>query len=293
VGVRGPATPDRGHVPAVAGTPRRGSREIPDEADRWAGSAIAGAEPGGYNWQLLEAWRARGIAALVAREPARAAGSLGAAWAHMEREGVDEPGAFPVAPDLVEALAELGELDEARRVTERLRELAQEQEHPWGLTSAKRCDALLRLVADGYDADATAALAEAADEYGALGLRFDRPRSLLALGRVLRRLRKWGAARGALEQAAVGFDELGSPGWAERARSELARVGGRRRGATDELTPAERRVAELAADGLANKEIASSLFVSVRTVEQHLKHVYAKLGVRSRAQLARRLSDRT
>jgi DNA-binding NarL/FixJ family response regulator len=58
-----------------------------------------------------------------------------------------------------------------------------------------------------------------------------------------------------------------------------------------ELTVAERRVVELAADGLANKEIARSLFVTVRTVEVHLKHAYAKLGIRSRTQLARRLSN--
>ena len=72
---------------------------------------------------------------------------------------------------------------------------------------------------------------------------------------------------------------------------ELSRVGGRRPSTTDELTPTERRVAELAADGLANKEIASTLFVSVRTVEEHLKQTYAKLGIRSRTQLARRLSE--
>ena len=84
---------------------------------------------------------------------------------------------------------------------------------------------------------------------------------------------------------------MGSPGWAERARSELARVGGRRRQEPGELTPAERRVVELAADGLSNKEIAQTLFVAVRTVEVHLKHAYAKLGIRSRSQLARRLSD--
>src|SRR5204862_1079784 len=106
------------------------------------------------------------------------------------------------------------------------------------------------------------------------------------------RWRKWAAARASLERAAGELDELGSPGWAEQARSELGRVGGRRQSASGELTPAERRVVELAADGLANKEIARSLFVTVRTVEVHLKHAYAKLGVRSRMQLARRLSER-
>jgi DNA-binding NarL/FixJ family response regulator len=266
-------------------------RGLADEAERWVAAAIAGAEPGGYNWQLLEAWRARGIAALLRGEASVAAGALGAAWGHLEREGVDEPGAFPIAPDLVEALAELGELDEARDVIERLRALAHQQEHPWGLLAAKRCDALLELASDGDAEAGAAALAEVAAGYGGLGLRFDRARTLLALGRGQRRLRKWGAARKSLETAAAAFDELGSTGWADQARSELARVGGRRPATRETLTPTERRVAELAADGLANKEIASTLFVSVRTVEVHLKRVYAKLEIRSRTQLARRLSE--
>ena len=131
---------------------------------------------------------------------------------------------------------------------------------------------------------------EAAAEYASLGLRFDHARALLSLGRAQRRLRKWGAARDTLQRAAASFDEIGSPGWADEARSELSRVGARRPPPAGELTPAERRVAELAAAGLANKEIARDLFVSVKTVEAHLSHVYAKLGIRSRAQLARHLS---
>jgi DNA-binding CsgD family transcriptional regulator len=74
-------------------------------------------------------------------------------------------------------------------------------------------------------------------------------------------------------------------------RAELERVGGRRPQRESELTPAERRVVELAASGASNKEIAQALFVSVHTVETHLTHSYAKLGVRSRAQLARRLAS--
>jgi DNA-binding CsgD family transcriptional regulator len=68
-------------------------------------------------------------------------------------------------------------------------------------------------------------------------------------------------------------------------------VGARRRTPSGELTPAERRVVELASDGSSNKEIALALFISVRTVEAHLRNAYTKLGVRSRAQLARRLSE--
>ena len=122
-----------------------------------------------------------------------------------------------------------------------------------------------------------------------VGLRFDHARALLALGRAQRRHRKWGTARESLELACSSFDELGSPGWAEAARSELTRVGGRKRGAAGELTETERRVARLAAEGLSNKEIARALVVTVPTVETHLSRAYAKLGVRSRTQLAARL----
>jgi DNA-binding NarL/FixJ family response regulator len=123
-----------------------------------------------------------------------------------------------------------------------------------------------------------------------LGLPFDAARSLLALGRMQRRAKQWRAARDALADAAAAFDGLGSAGWAERARAEQERVPGRRPAASGELTPTEQRVVELAASGLANKQIAATLFVSVHTVEVHLGRAYAKLGVRSRTQLAARLT---
>ena len=142
-----------------------------------------------------------------------------------------------------------------------------------------------------HDEDAVTALEDAAGEYATLGLAFDNARTLLALGRAHRRNRKWGAARDALQRAAAAFDGIGSRGWADAAREELGRVGARRAPEAGELTPAERRVAELAAQGLANKEIAQALVVTVSTVEFHLSKTYAKLGIRSRAQLAGRLAS--
>ena len=262
----------------------------PEEAERWAADAIARAEAMGSRWDWLEAMRARGIAALLGPTPADALASLRAVWEHTEREQVLEPGVFPVAPELVEALADEGELDEAAAVTHRLLELADEHEHPWGLVTAKRCRAIVALAASAYDPAAAQALSEASDAYGRLGLHFDRARALLSLGRAQRRLKQWGAARETLEDAAAAFDELGSDGWTQRTREELARVGGRRPRAGGELTPTERGVVELAADGLANKEIARALHLAVHTVEVHLSRSYAKLGVRSRSQLAARLS---
>jgi DNA-binding NarL/FixJ family response regulator len=212
-------------------------------------------------------------------------------WEHSTREHVDEPGVFPVAPDLVEALAQIGRLDEGRAVADRLRRLAEAQEHPWGRATAARCDAVVRLAADRYDAGAAAAMVQAAADYEALDLPYDRARTLFSLGRAQRRLRKWGAARDSLQEATTAFEAIGSTGWAAIARSELERVGARKPSPTGELTPTERRTAELAADGLSNKEIAQALYVTVHTVEVHLSRTYAKLGVRSRAQLAGQLKD--
>ena len=97
------------------------------------------------------------------------------------------------------------------------------------------------------------------------------------------------AAREALDQALAIFEELGAAIWAENARVELARIGGRR-ASVGALTATEERVAELVAQGLTNKAVATELFVTDRTVEGHLTRIYAKLGIRSRSELARRFA---
>ena len=198
----------------------------PDEMERWAGGRPANQSPatpgtGGTSWRCCG--RA-GSRALFAHEPERAAGILGRVWEHTLREGVADPGAFPVAPDLVEALVWLGRTAEADAITGRLRDLAERQDHPWALATASRCAAVVRL-ASGYDERAAAQLADAAASYGELGLGFDRARSLLWLGREARRARKRTAARRALETASAEFDALGSPGWAEQAGAELDLLG--------------------------------------------------------------------
>ena len=260
-----------------------------DEVEEWSERALAAADRTGNRWDRLEALRARGMGALLAGNPEQATREVRPVWEHTQREGVDEPGVFPVAPDLVEALVELGDLDEARAVVDRLRGLAEAQNHPWGLVTSERCEALIRLAASRYHDQAAARLGGAAADYARLGLWFDRARTLLVLGRVQRRHRQWAAARRSLEQATAAFGQIGSSGWEERARSELERVGARRPAPPGALTPTEERVAALAAKGLSNKQIAAELFVTVSTVEKHLSHAYGKLGVRSRSQLAARV----
>jgi len=256
------------------------------ESERWASDAVARAQRSGSRWDELEARRSRGIVALLTGTPERAVEDLGPVWEHTVREGVLDPGVFPVAPDLVEALVEHGAVEEARVVTTRLAQLAKRQDHGWAQATVKRCRAVLRPGAD----HAAAGLRAAADDFERLGLPFDAARCLLALGRVQRRAKRWRAARDALGSAEAAFDRLGSPGWAQLARAEHERIAGRRPSAGGELTATERRVVELAASGLTNKQIASTLVVTVHTIEVHLAHAYAKLGVRSRSQLAGRLA---
>jgi DNA-binding NarL/FixJ family response regulator len=268
-------------IEAVKGAPR--------EADRWIGAASEAAKESQLVWDTLEVRRAAGIAALCDQDPERAVEELGAVWEHTSREHVHNPGVFPVAADFVEALILSGDLTRASAVIETLRRHSIEQNHPWGLATTTRCDAVLAL-ADRHDEDAVAAARAAATQYGNLGLHFDQARTLLVLGRAQRRYRKSGAARASLTGAAEIFDQNGSTGWAELARAELARVTGRRRDDEHELTPSEQQVASLAADGMSNKEIATRLVLSVNTVETHLSHTYAKLGVNSRSQLSRHWS---
>ena len=92
-----------------------------------------------------------------------------------------------------------------------------------------------------------------------------------------------------LERAMSEFEQLGAAIWSARAREELARIGGRVPSA-GELTPSERRIAELVAEGKTNKEVAAILVVAERTVESALTHIYRKLDLRSRTQLARKLA---
>jgi DNA-binding CsgD family transcriptional regulator len=269
------------------------------------GVAAEWAATGGDRWQLLDARRASGIGHLFTGDASRAAADLGAVWEHCRKEGITEPGVFPVAPDLVEALAATDDQALGREVVAELSHVAHSGTHPWAGATEIRCRALLR----PGSAESPGALAEAANAYARLGLRFDRARCLLSLGRTLRAQRRDDEAITALESASAAFDELGCTGWAERARVEgdalgAARDGGRgggggrRRGTGRNgagaaagavaLTPAERRVAELVAGGHRNREVAAELFLNEKTVEAHLSRIYAKLGVRSRTELALR-----
>jgi DNA-binding CsgD family transcriptional regulator len=117
---------------------------------------------------------------------------------------------------------------------------------------------------------------------------FELGRTLLAQGTIERRAKHRAAARDSLTRALEIFDQLGAPLWSEKATAELARIPGRPP-ASGDLSETERRVAELVASGLSNKEVAAQLFITVRTVEGNLTRIYRKLGVHSRTELAAQL----
>ena len=157
----------------------------------------------------------------------------------------------------------------------------------WVLAHVTRCRGLLA-AARGEVEDALAQLSGAVEEHEEVGDPFGRARALLALGIARRRLRQKVPAGEAIKAALDGFEEVGASRWAAKARAELSRLGGRKR--AEGLTPAERRVATLVAEGQTNREVAAALFLGERTVASHLTHIYAKLGVRSRTELARQLA---
>jgi DNA-binding CsgD family transcriptional regulator len=199
-----------------------------------------------------------------------------------------EPGLTRFVPDLVEALVGLGELDRAEDDLAWYAANAARLERASALGSAARCRGLLAAARGDTDA-ALASFAAAVAHHRQAPIPFDRGRSLLALGAARRRAKERRAAREALAEARDLFRTLGAALWERRAEAELARIGGRAPSG-GELTPVERRVAELVAAGRSNREVAGALYLSTRTVEGHLSRVYGKLGVHSRVELARKLA---
>jgi DNA-binding CsgD family transcriptional regulator len=200
--------------------------------------------------------------------------------------GLNDPSS-PIWADAIETLVTLGELERARGYLAAYEANAGRLGSSWAIAAASRCRGLFE-AAEGHVDRAIDAFETSLSQLERNPYPLERARTLLCLGTVRRQAQQKKAAREALDQALAIFDELGARLWAEKARAELRRISGRAP-ASDELTETERRVAELAASGHTNKEIAAELFMGVSTVEAHLSHIYRKLGVR-RAGLAGRLA---
>jgi DNA-binding CsgD family transcriptional regulator len=192
-------------------------------------------------------------------------------------------------PELVEAHLRLGQVEPAILVADGLLAAARAKGQPWSLARALRCQGLL---AD--DPGAMAAAFDAAlGEHERTPDAFETARTRRAYGERLRRARNRVGAREQLRAALAIFEHLGADPWADGTRAELAATGvtARRRNPStlDDLTPQELQIALALAGGKTTRETAAALFISPKTVEYHLRHVYDKLGIRSRPELARRL----
>ena len=219
---------------------------------------------------------------------------IGAAVVHLDKwyaalTGMHfgEPGYSRSHLDYLCALVAAGRLADASAVAEKLAGQARRAGRGSANAVALTGFAMVESAA-GRAASAREALSSALDWYADSPLRFDRTRTVLIAGQVRRRAKAKSEARDLLMEAEQEFAAFGAVAWRSQAAAELARVNVRPR-APEELTETERRVAELAAAGLTNQQVADRTFLAVKTVEANLARTYRKLGIRSRAELGARI----
>jgi DNA-binding CsgD family transcriptional regulator len=193
------------------------------------------------------------------------------------------------APDAIEALINVGHIAASEPLIERLEADGQRLDRPWLLAVSARCRAMWWAAKGDLD-EAMRMVTKAMAEHDRLQMPFDRARTLLLLGQLQRRKRLKQAAAETFAEALREFERMGASLWATRAREEIDRtdVDPARRSV---LRPTEQRVAELVSSGMTNRDVAAELFISQKTVEANLTQIYRKLGLRSRAQLARKLGE--
>jgi DNA-binding CsgD family transcriptional regulator len=241
-----------------------------DSRDRGEGSAVQMA-----NWSAAVLYNGLGryAEALAVAEPAT-------------EETYSPLSTQLVLPEVIEAAARTGRADLARQALDRLSAMTTIEGSDWakGLEARSRA-----LVSEGQEAEQ--GYAEAVERLGRTRLRPERARTHLLFGEWLRRENRRTDARHQLHAAYHLFTAIGAEAFAERARSELLASGEKvRKRDSDtyhQLTPQEEHIVRLARDGRTNSEIAAELFLSTRTVEWHMRKVYAKLGVTSRRDLQR------
>jgi DNA-binding CsgD family transcriptional regulator len=256
-----------------------------DGARRDATEALAIAGDRSMGVARIHAVWALGLLELSLDRPDETARVLAPVRRQLIEAGVREPGSMRFVPDEVEAHIALGRLGDAEEPLVWLEEQGQALGRASAVGAAARCRGLI-FSASGDLERAYAAFEDALVQTERGPIPFETARTLLAFGSIQRRAKRKSEARATLERARALFEELGAAIWKGKTSAELARIGGRAP-SRDELTPSERRVAELVAQGKTNKEVAAALFLSARTVEFHLSRIYRKLGMRSRSELAR------
>jgi ATP/maltotriose-dependent transcriptional regulator MalT len=262
-----------------------------DTALAQAGEAIALFEKVGCRGWAAWPLAVLGFVHLSLDDPAAAAEVLRPVLTILPMLNFREPSAMPFVPEAVQALIMLGELDAAGRTLDRFERSGDSRSvRPWVLATGSRCRGLLRAAHGDLDG-AFDALDQALGVHRRLPYPVEHARTLLVLGQLQRRANQRRRAQDTLERARSIFDEVGAAQWSRRAAAELTRLG-LRRPAGPLLTPRERQVAELAATGRTNNQIAAALYISPKTVEANLARAYRKLGITSRAELGAWMATR-
>jgi ATP/maltotriose-dependent transcriptional regulator MalT len=192
-------------------------------------------------------------------------------------------------PDAIEAMVALGRLEPAEQLVSALLRNGERLQRDWMLAVGGRGRGML-LAARGDTSAAVEAVEQAIFAHDRLAMPFERARTQLVLGQLQRRKRLKDASAVVFSDALQTFEQLETPLWADRARAELGRVNVDAR-RTVGLSSSERQVAELAASGMTNRNIAAAMYISPKTVESNLSRIYAKLGIRSRAELGQRIGQ--
>ena len=254
-------------------------------------AAREGARPFGGLAEIFVA-SARSIVAFARDDPDEALRSAAMALAIPEIDYYDDPSAFWWRPLQIWALIRTGQLDSAATVLAAFESRAAERDEHLAQINAAWLGGMLAMARDELE-QASQALAHGSDLCDGEPLPFHRGLLDFEHGRCLSRLRQRKAAITALRASDQVFTALGAQPFAQSAKAELAALGVRPRHGDDldlrGLTTKELRVAQAVAAGLSNREVASLLYISPKTVEFHLSSIFAKLGVSSRHQLAARL----
>jgi DNA-binding CsgD family transcriptional regulator len=231
---------------------------------------------------------AQGVHLLHAGESERALATLSDLEEQLDVLGMREPIRIRYEGDLLDAAVAAHDLERASQLVERLDARHRCQPRHYTAALAERGRALIA-AANGDLDDAVDVAHRALTAHRRLGAPGETARMHMVIGTIHRRLRHWHLATDHLGIAVETFWSLGAVRLAEHAKVELDRIGERGARSSDELTAAERRIAELAARGLTNTEVAAAAFVSVKTVESTLTRVYRKLGIRRRVELSSRM----
>jgi len=258
-----------------------------DRAASYAEQAVAACVAAGDEDWLRIAYVARGLVHLLHGDPAAAADQMRRAYTLEQRLGRVDPGVLLWHGDYIEALVGAGARNEAMEVHAEVRASAERLGRHTVLLSLARAEALIR-AATGEPRDGVETLTQALNRWADHPYPLEIARAWHVLGSLERRAHRRGAARAALAEALRRYTEAEALPWRDAAAADLARLdGGRGAG----LSETERRIVELVRAGATNREIARSLFLSIKAVEANLTRLYRRLGVRNRAQLARALDN--